>query len=85
MTRWWRGAATKGSSDDPLGTGGDVTAIAELLVPSRDAILTDEDMMAILRVSREKLHKADFPHFLIGRDRRYVYGQVLDYMTEKAQ
>lgn len=52
--------------------------------PSRDAVLTDEELAGVLKVSVEKLHKADVPTVYFGRDRRYIYGQVLDFLAEKA-
>ena len=52
---------------------------------SRDAVLTDDELADALRISVEKLLKADLPHVMFGRDRRYLYGQILDELASRAK
>lgn len=51
---------------------------------TRDAVLTDTELADYLRISVEKVHKADLPTIHFGRDRRYILGQVLDCLAQKA-
>ncbi|MHB1097823.1 MAG: hypothetical protein ACYC3F_16820 [Gemmatimonadaceae bacterium] len=52
---------------------------------SREAILTAEEMAAVLKISVRQLDRQDLPCVYLGnRTRRYVYGQVLDALMERA-
>lgn len=51
----------------------------------RDAIVDREHVQAALNISREKVDRLDLPCFYIGRDVRYIWGQVLDYLSERAK
>lgn len=51
---------------------------------SRDAVLTEGQVAAGLQISVEKVLKADLPTVYFGRDKRYVWGQVLDFLRDKA-
>jgi hypothetical protein len=51
----------------------------------RDAIVEREHLQAALNMSREKIEKLDLPCFYIGRDVRFIWGQVLDYLSERAK
>ncbi len=55
--------------------------------PSRDAVLSPEQLADALQVSVPTLEACDFPVFRPGKGKlkRYVYGQVLDVMMERAQ
>jgi hypothetical protein len=50
----------------------------------RDAILETAHVAAALGVSEEIVAKMDLPHFVAGKRPRYVWGQVLDALTERA-
>lgn len=55
-------------------------------VPSRDEVLTPTELEAALKdISDEKIKKADLPTIWFGRDRRYIWGQVLDFLAERAK
>lgn len=56
---------------------------AVITYPS-DAVLNEEQVAAALQVSVEKVKKADLPTIYFGRDKRYVWGQVLDALKERA-
>ena len=59
--------------------------MSERFVPSRDEILKPEELeMALKDISDEKIKKADLPTVWFGRDRRYIWGQVLDFLAERA-
>ncbi len=52
---------------------------------SRDAVLTVEQVAAGLGVSIRSVERADLPTIYIGRrTRRYLWGQVLDFLAERA-
>ena len=53
--------------------------------PSRDAVLSDSELAAALKLSVEKVKRADLPCVYFGRDVRYIYGQVLDCLAERAR
>ena len=53
--------------------------------PTREDVLTDSELADALKISVEKVHKADLPTIYFGRDKRYVWGQVLDVLTERAR
>jgi hypothetical protein len=52
----------------------------------RDTVLTEEQLrVALGGLSEEKIRKADLPTVYFGRDRRYIWGQVLDVLAERAE
>lgn len=51
----------------------------------RDEVLTPDELADALHISAEKVKAADFPCVWFGRDCRFVYGQVLDIITERAR
>ena len=58
--------------------------------PARTDILGEKQLAELLsraagqKISVEKLRKQDYPGFNVGRDRFYIYGQVLDTMAARA-
>ena len=51
----------------------------------RDALLTIEEMAAVLRVSVRTVERMDLPTVYCGpKNRRYLYGQILDTLAERA-
>lgn len=50
----------------------------------RDAVLTVDEVAAALRISTDKVKSADLPTIRFGRDDRYLWGQVLDFLAAKA-
>lgn len=58
--------------------------MTEVITYPRDAVLTEAEVAAALRISLEKLKKADIPTVYFGRDKRFVWGQVLDFLASKA-
>lgn len=50
----------------------------------REAVLDIEQLAAGLGVSVPSAEKADLPTVYIGRLRRFVWGQVLDTLMERA-
>lgn len=50
-----------------------------------DAIVERAHLEAALNMSREKIEKLDLPCFSVGRDVRFIWGQVLEYLTERAK
>lgn len=56
----------------------------EPLTYHRDAVVDEEQVAAALRISVEKVLRADLPTIYFGRDKRYLWGQVLDFLASKA-
>lgn len=57
------------------------------LVPHRDAILTVDQLATVLQLSVRSIERMDLPTVYCGKGnklRRYIYGQVLDIMRERA-
>lgn len=55
------------------------------VVPARDAVLTIEQLADALQTSPRQIEKSDLPTVYLGkRQRRYVYGQVLDALLSRA-
>jgi hypothetical protein len=55
------------------------------VVYSRDAVLDIAQLAAGLGVSVRTAERMDLPSFLVGvRSRRYLWGQVLDVLAERA-
>jgi len=51
----------------------------------REAVLTIQEVAAALRVSVRTVERSDLPTvYLGGRPRRFVWGQVLDVLAERA-
>lgn len=50
----------------------------------RDAILETAHIAAALGVSDEIVGKMDLPHFYAGKRMRFIWGQVLDALAERA-
>ena len=51
----------------------------------REALLTIEEMAAVLRVSVRTVERMDLPTVYCGpKNRRYLYGQVIDILRERA-
>jgi hypothetical protein len=61
-----------------------VNSMTDVITYPRDSVLTDAEVAAALRISIEKLNKADVPTVHFGRDKRYIWGQVLDFLASKA-
>lgn len=49
----------------------------------RDTILTEEQVAEALHISVEKVKKADLPTIYFGRDRRFLWGSVLDFLKDR--
>lgn len=52
---------------------------------SREDVLTPEQVADALQISVEKVLKAHLPTAYFGRDKRYVWGQILDVLSERAK
>lgn len=50
----------------------------------RDAVLNEEQVAAALQISVDKVKQADLPTVYFGRDKRFVWGQILDALIERA-
>lgn len=61
-----------------------VTTMAEPITYSRDAVVTIDEVAAALRVSIPTVRRMDLPTVYCGRQPRYVWGQILDVLTERA-
>lgn len=54
-------------------------------VPALDAVLTIEQLAEALQTSTRQIEKSDLPTVYLGkRQRRYIYGQVLDALRSRA-
>jgi hypothetical protein len=57
--------------------------------PSRDAVLTTEQVAAWLQVSAEQVRHMNLPAVAVGRGKRqrwrYIAGQVLDALAKRAE
>lgn len=55
--------------------------------PSRDAVLTAEQLSEALQISPPLIEASDFPTWRPGKGKlkRYVYGQVLDVIMGRAE
>lgn len=54
-------------------------------VLTRDTILTPDELAQALKCSRRKVDAMDLPFFMLGKRVRYIYGQVLDVLAERAR
>lgn len=53
--------------------------------PARDAVLTIDQLAAALQTTVRQIERSDLPTVYLGkRQRRFVYGQVLDALKERA-
>lgn len=50
----------------------------------RDAILEVAHVARALNTTPEKVRAMDLPHFGVGRRERFIWGQVLDVLAERA-
>jgi hypothetical protein len=57
----------------------------EPVVYDRNAVLTIQQVARGLSISVRSVERADLPTVYIGRLRRYVWGRVLDTITERSQ
>jgi hypothetical protein len=56
------------------------------IVYPRDAVVTIHEVAAALRVSVRTVERMDLPTVYCGRKtRRYMWGQLLDVLAERAQ
>lgn len=63
----------------------DIQTHPEQPTPSRDAVLTVEELAAALKTSVRQLERMDLPTVYLGkRTKRFIYGQVLDVLAERA-
>jgi len=53
--------------------------------PHRDAVLTIEQLADVLQTTVRQIERSDLPTVYLGkRQRRYIYGQVLDALMGRA-
>lgn len=48
-------------------------------------MLTLDELALALKSSRRMVAKMDLPFFIIGNRQRFIYGQVLDVLAERAR
>ena len=60
-------------------------AAEPVLTYPRDAVIDEKQLAAALGISVEKVKKADLPTIYFGRDKRFIWGQVLDFLASKAE
>jgi hypothetical protein len=51
---------------------------------ARTAVVTIDEVAAALRVSVKSILRMDLPTVYVGRMKRYVWGQILDELSERA-
>jgi hypothetical protein len=61
------------------------TPVDPPVVYDRNSVLTIEQVARGLSISVRSVERADLPTVYIGRLRRYVWGRVLDTITERSQ
>lgn len=62
-----------------------ITFLRLPVVYSRDAVVDIEQLAAGLGVSVRTAERMDLPSFIVGaRSRRWLWGQVLDVLAERA-
>lgn len=61
-----------------------VTELRPVVTYPRDAILETAHVAAALGVSTDTVGRMDLPCFYAGNKPRYVWGQVLDFLTARA-
>lgn len=60
-------------------------AAPSVITYPRDAVVTVDEVAAALRVSTWTVKRMDLPTVYVGRKSRYVWGQILDHMKERAE
>lgn len=50
----------------------------------RDAVLTKKHLAAALHVGQDTIDKMDLPSFGAGERERFIWGQVIDCLAERA-
>lgn len=55
------------------------------LVLTRESVLTPNELAAALKTSRRKIDAMDLPFFMLGKRQRYIWGQVLDVLAQRAE
>jgi hypothetical protein len=58
--------------------------VSEPITYPRDAVVTIDEVAAALRVSIHTVRRMDLPTIYIGRQSRYLWGQLLDHLAEIA-
>lgn len=53
--------------------------------PSRDDVLTHIEVAEALGISVEKVLNAHLPTAYFGRDKRYVWGVIVDTLVERSR
>ena len=62
------------------------SALADIITFPRDAVLEIEQVALALRVPVSRVAKMDLPTIYCGKKiRRYLWGQILDTLAERAQ
>lgn len=61
------------------------TQLRPVITFPRDAVLEMEHLKAAFNVSEAKIVEAGFPMIRFGRDRRWLWGMVLDEIAERAK
>jgi hypothetical protein len=58
--------------------------VSEPITYPRDAVVTIDEVAAALRVSIHTVRRMDLPTVYVGRQPRYLWGQLLDHLAEIA-
>lgn len=53
--------------------------------PTRESVLTVSELAAALKTSRRTAEAMDLPYFMLGKRQRFIWGQVLDVLAERAR
>lgn len=62
-----------------------MTDAPALFVPHRDAVLTIDQLALALQTTVRQVERSDLPTVYLGkRQRRFLYGQVLDTLAGRA-
>lgn len=59
--------------------------MSEPVTLTRESVLTLDELALALKSSRRTVAKMDLPYFMIGTRQRFIYGQVLDVLAERAR
>lgn len=52
---------------------------------TRETVLTVDELAKALKVNRRIAERMDLPFFMAGKRQRFVWGQVLDVLAERAR
>lgn len=52
---------------------------------TRDSVLTIDELAAALKVGRGIAEKMDLPFFMAGARQRFIWGQVIDTLADRAR